>query len=365
MSEERKIGLLGEAATVVDFRMQKAPEALEGTGDLPQFQVPPHAARMLDQSPQKKRDEDTAPRIGEYALVARFPSSASADVFLGYKVTPFGIIRRAVVKWTDRRRHDYPLVRQTLLDEARAISFVDHPNIVAVLDFNEDHAGTYLALEYVAGTDLRRVLAELTRRSARMPVIHACYLVAEVARALQHVHSARGPDGTPFNIVHRDVNPSNLLVSEDGHVRLTDFGTVLMDGRAQDKTAPGMVKGKVRYLAPEYIAEQQCTFRVDLYSLGVVLFEMLTGQPVFLSPNNTQAMIRIVREGLPYQHLAATGLPPTLLNVVYRATAREPNDRYGSAAEMCHALEDWMSSAGLFTSPSRFSTYLHAEGLFV
>ncbi len=341
----------------------RSTEAIAGRDQLPSIEVPPHAERMLGDRKTAAPDEDTAPRIGEYALIARFPSSDTAEVFLGYKVTNFGFIRRAVVKWTDKTREDYAVIRQNLLDEARAISFVDHPNIVTILDLADDAAGTYVALEYVAGTDLRRLLSELADRKDRIPMELSCFVVCELLRGLAHVHEARGPDGQHLGIVHRDVNPSNVLISEDGHIKLTDFGTVLMYGRMQDKTAPGLVKGKVRYLAPEYIADQACTHQVDLYSVGVMFFEMLTGRPCFSAQNNTATMLKIVREGVPIEELAELHLPPELVEIVTRSTNRDPAERFASAMDMCNQLEDWMTSGGIFVSPSKFSTYLHAHGL--
>lgn len=387
MSDKLKLRI-EEAATVIDTQPPPRSRQKSASGEivtasqrppvdvgepatrdgLPAIDVPPHAARVLEARPpvlHQIAKEETAPRIGEYALIARFPSSVTADVYLGYKVTNFGFIRRAVVKWADAQRPDHATARQTILDEARAISFVDHPNIVTILDLADDSRGTYLAVEYVAGTDLRRVLGELGRRNERFPIAHACYVVTELLRALAHVHQAHGPDGKSLRIVHRDVNPSNVLVSEDGHVKLTDFGTVLMDGRLQTNTAPGMVKGKVRYLAPEYISDHICTFRVDLYSVGVMLFEMLTGRPCFQSSNSTATMLKIVREGLPFEELSAMAVPQRLIEVIQKATARDPELRYASADAMCHELEDWLEAAGTFASPSRFSTYLHQHGLFI
>lgn len=339
------------------------------TEALPNIDIPPFAERVLETSLQHIKatstaDESTAPRIGEYALVARFPSSATADVFLGYKVTNFGFIRRAVVKWTDRHRYDYEIIRQKLLDEARAISFVDHPNIVSIIDLSEDELGTYVALEYVAGTDLRRVMVELSSRNDQMPAVHAVYMMSEVLRGLAHVHGAKGADGQPLNIVHRDVNPSNVLISTDGHVKLTDFGAVLMDGRFQDSTAPGTVKGKVRYLAPEYIQSQHATPQVDVYGIGLMLFELLIGRPAFMAKDETTAMIKIVREGVPIAELDDANVARPLQKIVAKATARNPNERYANAGEMCVVLEDWMSSEGLFVSPSRLSAFLSSHGLY-
>ncbi|MEQ9503692.1 MAG: serine/threonine-protein kinase [Deltaproteobacteria bacterium] len=389
MTDEKKFDLIPEAATVVEIKKSIPPDAatvLENqtpapskppgvitgvlqyaTEALPSIDVPPHAARQLERSPTPTPSptETTAPRIGEYALIARFPSSSAADVFLGYKVAQFGYIRRAVVKWTGSDREDFRMRRQSLLDEARAISFVDHPNIVTLLDVADTSSGTYFAVEYVAGTDLRRVLTTLAEREERLPFELSCFLACEVLRGLEYVHTARGADGQPLDIVHRDVNPSNVLVSEDGHVKLTDFGTVLMQGRMQDATAPGMVKGKVRYLAPEYIADQTCTKSVDLYSVGAMLFEMVTGRPCFSGNTNASIMMRIVRDGLPYQELVDANVPEGLASIVMRATARHADERYPTATDLVHALESYLLESSAFVSPSTLGTYLHAHALFV
>lgn len=354
-----------EDTVIEEDRIRPESEPSGRTEALPRIEVPPHAARILgSRDSLDGPDHDTSPRVGGYALVARFPSSASADVFLGYKVTPFGFLRRAVVKWVDARRPDHPAAQRALTDEARAISCLDHPNIVSIFDYGEDEAGTHLAVEYVSGSDLRRCLAELGRRGAALPWVHACFIACEVLRGLAHVHDAKDPLGHSLGIIHRDVNPSNVLLGEDGRVKLTDFGTVRMEGRSQKTTAPGMVKGKVRYLAPEYIADQVCTHQVDLYGAGVMLFEMLVGRPAFSGTTNVDIMIRIVREGIAYDLLEERRTPPTLAAIVARSTERDPSQRYQTASEMLVAIEDFLAQNGAFTSASRLATHLRSQELF-
>lgn len=330
---------------------------------LPAIEIPPHAARLLQKHLEGAPNEETAPRLGGYALVARFPSSAAADVFLGYKVSTFGFMRRSVVKFVDARRPDYSLAQRGILDEARAIASLDHPNVVSIYDHEISSDGAHLAVEYVAGTDLRRVLAELGRRGERLPESVALFLTAEVLRGLVHVHEATDLEGQPLGIIHRDVNPSNVLLGDDGRVKITDFGTVRMSGRAQPATLPGMVKGKVRYLAPEYISDQQCTHQVDVYGVGVMLYEMLSGRPSFAGGSNVDIMIGIVRNGLEYEALDRAGVPARLSEVVRRATDRDPEQRFANAERFLEAVEDYLDAAGGFVSPTRLARHLASRDL--
>ncbi len=318
------------------------------------LEAPPGAQPEMERPPEA---EPTAV-IGPYQLIGRFPSSATSMVFLAYKSSPFGIIRRAVVKWVSSTEHNFEDTRHILIDEARAIAFLDHPNLVTVLDAGEDEAGVYISVEYVPGPDLRRVLKELRQRQSRMPVSLACFITIEVLRGLQHAHEAVGPDNAPLKLVHRDVNPSNVILSSNGGVKLTDFGMVHMVGRMQAPTAPRIVKGKYRYLAPEYISDQTISAQTDIYGAGIMLMEMLTGQPCFESERPAKTMTMIVKEGPPYQQLEQLGIPKNLINVVRAMTDRKPAARFPTARQACDALEGFLSESGVYVSPSLLARYL-------
>ncbi|MEQ9496098.1 MAG: serine/threonine-protein kinase [Deltaproteobacteria bacterium] len=297
-------------------------------------------------------------RVGPYELVGRFPSSRTTMVFLAHKTSQFGILRRAVVKWAGRQLDQFATSREQLLDEARVIAFLEHPNLVKILDFAEDAAGMYLALEYVPGPDLRRVFSALMKRGEAMPAPLACFLGVEVLNGLAHAHDAVGPDGAPLDIVHRDVNPSNVLVSNDGHVKLTDFGMVHMKGRLQAPTAPHIVKGKYRYMAPEYIQDNNLTAQADLYGTGLMLFELLTGELCFMGDEPAKTMGRIVHHGVPYDRLDKVKMPRALKKILRRATAREPKDRYATARDMAADLERVLEKEKAYVSASAFAAFL-------
>ena len=336
-------------------------DVVERSEDLPE--VEPERGATITPNDEPVSDARPAPYVGEYRLLARFPSSSAGDVFLGVRRTDFGYARRAVLKVVWRRRSGYEEKRHALLDEARAVSALDHPNVVKMLDAGSAEYGSYLALEFVDGLDLLRIIMALRRGERPMPAAVGVFIVTEVLRALEHAHRAQDALGEPLGLVHRDANPSNILVARSGHVVLTDFGIVRMRDRCQNTTAPELVKGKFRYLAPEYIMNREVDHRVDVYSMGVVLFECLTGGP-WTEPRSADAMRKIVTEGVPVSDLGDYGISPTLQNLVGYAVSRDPDHRFQTAADMADALESYLSDEGVYVSPAIVARYLTPSGAF-
>jgi len=301
--------------------------------------------------------------IGPFQVLGLLGGGSMATLYVANRLGRYGHVQRAVLKRVNRARPDAELLQQMLLDEARAMAFFKHPNLVALLDVDEDENGPYLALEYVDGTDLKRVNARLRSRKEALPFELACFMVAEVLRGLHHAHRASDSEGRPLEIVHRDVNPSNVLISRSGHVKLTDFGVVRMRDRVQSKTEPGLVKGKYAYLAPEYIAGNPCSVRTDIYAAGVMLFELLTGRECFTGKSAYEVMWKIVNKGVPLHRLDREEVPGDLKRIVERATAMEADDRYASAQDMANALEAWMVRNRRHATPWVLSVFFERHGL--
>lgn len=302
--------------------------------------------------------------IGPYRILRRIGDGGMAELFLADKTSKHGFIRRAVIKQVKRGRPDTKQLQRMLLDEARANAYFDHPNLVSVLDIGDTDRGLYLALEYVDGTDLRRVNTRLRARREALPFELAAFLVGEVLRGAHHAHIARGKDGQPLEIIHRDINPSNVLISRSGHVKLTDFGVVRMRERVQPKTEPGLVKGKYAYLAPEYIAGESCSMQTDLYAAGIMLFELLSGRECFTGATAYEVMWKIVNKGVPMYRLQREGVPEGLQRIVARATEMAPERRYESAQEMANALEAWLMRSGRHATPWVLSVFFERHELF-
>lgn len=308
---------------------------------------------------------DPAPRqLGPYRVFARFAGSGMSDVYLGKKSSPFGFVRLAVIKHLPRSSHQFDLKRQMLFDEARALAYLDHPNLVTILDADEDATGVYLCLEYVDGVDLRSVNAALRARGEALPFELAGFIAVEILRGLHHAHGAERPDGTSLRIVHRDVNPANILIARTGHLKLTDFGVVHMQDRLQAPTEPGLVKGKFAYLAPEYIQGRPVDARMDIYGAGVVLFELLTGRSLFSGESAHDIMRKIVAHDVRLDRLEREGVPEPVRSIVERALALEPSYRYATAEDMANALETWLIRSELHASPWILAAFFRQHQLF-
>ncbi len=303
------------------------------------------------------------PRIGPYELLVLFRSSPFARVFLANKQSPFGTLGSAVVKWVPRSHADFESCREMLIDEGRAMALVDHPSVVKVYDLDELPTGVYLAMEYVAGPDLRTLLDVLGRRGERLPFALSAHLVSSVLRGLHQAHFTQDFRGVSTQMIHRDVNPSNILVSSTGAVKLADFGVVRMRSRMQAPTQPGIVKGKFRYMAPEYVTGQDCTLKTDVYSMGVTAYELFAGVMPLADLESMQALRVAVDVGISAKPLEKMGVPAPLVEVVQRAVARDPEHRWPTAAAMANALDTWLGETASHVDAFALATHLRARNL--
>lgn len=315
--------------------------------------------------PSLNRDASPMPeRIGAYQVVDRLGDSAMSELFLAHRVSQYGFIRSVALKRIKRNQSDYKQLQRMLLDEARATALFAHPNLVGLLDVGEDPSGIFLALEYVNGTDLAHVNQRLRNRKEALPFELACFVLVEVLRGVHHAHSAVDHDGKPLGAVHRDINPSNILVAKSGHVKLANFGVVRMRERIQANTEPGLVKGRYAYLAPEYIAGEDCAVQADIYAAGIILFEMLSGRECFTGGTAYEVMWKIVNKGVPMYRLQREGVPEGLQRIVQRATAADPERRYNTARDMANALEAWLMRSGRHATSWMLSVFFDRHELF-
>jgi len=295
--------------------------------------------------------------FGKYILVDHISSGGMADVYRGKVQGIRGFTKTVAIK----RIHEHLLERTRFLrmftDEAKIASRLVHNNIVQIYDLGEVESMPFIAMEYVSGRDLYRVLKRLAAMNRKFPWRLATLVISEVCNGLQYAHDFRSPDGQPQEIVHRDVSPRNIVLSYDGEVKLTDFGVARARDR-EEHTEHGVIKGKVRYISPEGAKGEEVDRRSDIFSLGIVFAEMLTMAPLRDAPNE-MVMLLDIRKG-NFDRGRIDELPESLRRVIDRAIATDPDDRYPSAAAM---RDDMLSQLDAATQPmtkAEVATFMHA-----
>ncbi len=284
---------------------------------------------------------DTPTRFGEhYELLQHVASGGMADIWLAERVGAAGFRKRVCIKRIKRELTEDDEYVTMFLDEARIISRLSHPHIVEVYELGQVDDEWFVAMEWVEGRDLDAVIAE--RRSAGETVAPAvaCRILCEVLAGLSHAHGVTDVDGSQLELVHRDVSPANVLLSVSGIAKLTDFGVASATGR-QTKTQTGAVKGKLAYMAPEQIGARELDARTDVFAVGIVAYELLTGVHPF--GDGLSAVHHIVEKDPPP---IETEVPAPLVEVVLRALEKDPAERWPSAAAMKEALETVARSEG-------------------
>jgi serine/threonine-protein kinase len=245
--------------------------------------------------------------------------------------------RLFAVKRLHTQFRDDPDFRAMFLDEARIAGLLRHPNVVSVLDVGEDREGPYLLMEYVEGVTLHGLIARAGRDGVLIPVSVAVEIAMHAAEGLHVAHELRSPEGEPLGLVHRDVSPQNILVGFDGVARLTDFGVAKAYGRST-RTSTGVLKGKFGYMSPESLRFEDLDRRSDLFSLGVVLFELLSGKRLYSGTDGTTSARRILSEPPPDVGQEREDVTPELVELLFELLAKEAGHRPASARVVADRL---------------------------
>jgi eukaryotic-like serine/threonine-protein kinase len=281
--------------------------------------------------------------FGKYQLFASLGRGGMADVFLSVARGQMGFNKLAVIKRLRQALAEEAAFRNMFLDEARLAARLSHPNIVHTYEVGEQNGVYFIAMEYLEGQSLNKVLKEALRRKEGLEPEVSARIIADALGGLHYAHTLGDYDGRPLGIIHRDISPHNIFVTYDGHTKLVDFG-IAKAALSSTETEVGVLKGKVAYMSPEQAMGGRIDQRADIFAMGIVLWEMLARQRLMTGESAANTLHRLMNEPIPRVSAVVPGVDPKLDAITAKALEKDPQYRWQSAAEMRDALEVWLRS---------------------
>jgi serine/threonine protein kinase len=300
--------------------------------------------------------------LGPYELGERLGLGGMAEVFVAYRAGPHGFAKKVALKRILPELAQDPRFVAMFCDEARISAPLCHPNIVQVIDFGESQGELFMAMEYVEGVSLAKLLRYVSGRRERFPIGAALFIAHEVLSGLAFAHEACDENGNPLSIVHRDVSPGNVLIGRAGDVKLADFG-IVRSAYVDRRTYPGELKGKVGYMSPEQVMGVEVDPRSDLFTVGIILSEMLIARPLFSGQNEFDILTKIYEADLSALDRYGADLPPGVRSLLRQALSRTAADRFGSARDFAEALRILAQASNIGLDDSELVPWLSALGV--
>ncbi len=280
-----------------------------------------------------------------YQITERLDHGGMAEVFRGVAESMEGFKKAVAIKRILPNLTKNQKFVSMFLDEARLSLFLQHANIVQVFDISRTPDNAYfLVMEYVDGCNLKALIERQKQKSKRLEVAHSIYMMMECCKALQYAHSLEHPEtNEPLGIVHRDISPPNILLSKNGEIKLVDFGLAKANSQIES-TDPGVVKGKFSYLSPEAASGLDVDHRADVFAVGIILWELFTGRRLFYGDTDYQTVELVRQARVPSIAALNPEIEPELEQVVRKALARDPDERYQNASDLGDALAQYLFS---------------------
>ena len=313
------------------------------------------AGRMPNPQELPDLQDLTGRQVGRYSVVRHLASGGMAELYIARQEAMGGFEKPVVLKVLQPRYARNPRVVSMFLDEARLAAKLNHASIVHVYDVADEGGMKYIAMEYIHGETVADIVKRGLAVDNYLPLEHAVYIASETAAGLAYAHARRDPDGQVWRIVHRDVSPTNILVNYEGQTKIVDFGIA----RAQDelREEAGILPGKASYMSPEQVRGQGVDNRSDVFSLGIILYELTLCQRLYRGAPDA-VMKRIVNDNVAPPTAIRRDYPAALELIVMRALEKRPEDRYQSAEELRHDLEEFLDESGLRTGNRRVALYM-------
>lgn len=295
-------------------------------------------------------------RVGDYILAERVGYGGMADVFRAERRSLGGFVKTVAIKRILPHLLGNENFVKMFIDEARIAASLSHANIVSIYDFGQTGDELFLVMEFVDGYSLLTVMRNLAERGRPLPLRHALFITLEVCKGLQAAHS-RIVHGSSAPVVHRDISPQNILVSHGGEVKITDFGVAKAHGRIST-TQADTLKGKISYMAPEHMRGEDVDARSDIFSVGVVLHEMLSGTRLFRGVHQADTLMQVLHKDIPEPSAVRLKLPAEIDRITMKALARERGSRYQRVAELGRDISQFLLATGIEATGFAFADFL-------
>ncbi len=297
-------------------------------------------------------------QVGKYQLIRKLAAGGMAEVWLAKVAGPMGFEKEVVVKRILPHLVEDASFLQMFFSEARLAARLNHPHIVQIFDFGESKGTYYLAMEYIDGLNLRALLRRVSALKMALSPVLCARLIATACEGLAFAHELRASEtGKPLELIHRDVSLDNIMVSKQGSVKIVDFGIAKAADQSH-RTMTGVIKGKLSYMAPEQLLNTPLDLRVDVYSLGIVLYELLTLHKPFDALTEASMAQAILFEPFVPAIQHRPDLPPEMSDILERALAKDREERYPDCRAFHSDLEDYILSTGKKVGEPRIAQFM-------
>lgn len=296
-------------------------------------------------------------RFGKYTLINRIAVGGMAEIFLARQAGLEGFEKTIVIKRIRPHLSKQPSFVKMFLNEAKLAAQLNHPNVVQIYDLGKIGETYFIAMEYIFGRDMRRIIPKAASMNIPFPMVYALKIASSVCEGLFYAHQRTDIYGNPLNIVHRDITPENIFVSFDGTVKILDFGIAKASTQIE-QTRAGEIKGKLSYMSPEQCLGKKLDHRSDIFSLGTVLYEWITGFKLFTGESEV-AILKSISEGKIYApSYFKADIPEAVEKILMRALEKDRDKRYQSAWEMQFDIDQFLSSYEFTPSNIHLSNFI-------
>lgn len=296
-------------------------------------------------------------QFGRYQLVDRLAVGGMAEIFLARQLGVEGFEKPVVLKRIRPELGRKPSFVTMFLNEARLSAQLSHPNVAQIYDLGRHEDSYFIAMEYVFGRDMRRVIPKAESQGIPFPLVYATKIASQICEGLYYAHQRTDAYGNPLGIVHRDITPENIVVSFDGTVKILDFG-IAKAANTVEQTRAGEIKGKLSYMSPEQCTGRPLDHRSDLFSLGVVLYEWITGFKLFTGESDV-AVLKAITDGRIYRpSYFKSDIPEPIEEILMRALEKDPERRYQTAWEMQADLDRFLAENEFTPSNTHLANFL-------